>query len=78
MKTRVDHYAKELVGKTIVSVRELADSEYEVFGWYKSSNPSAIIEFTDGTWACVQCDPEGNGPGFLEIGSYLTADDFDK
>lgn len=25
------------------------------------------LQFTDGTIAWILCDPEGNGPGFLEV-----------
>lgn len=25
------------------------------------------LEFTDGSFLVVQCDPEGNGPGFMQL-----------
>ncbi|MHB8734243.1 MAG: hypothetical protein ACYC6M_02960 [Terriglobales bacterium] len=46
-------YYAQLVGKTVARV--VIDG----------SNRWPIIGFTDGTEVVVQCDPEGNGPGFL-------------
>jgi len=66
----MSHYAKELIGKTIVRVREIDDEEYKQLGWYKNSNPTAVLEFSDDTYAIVMADPEGNGTGFLDIGEY--------
>ena len=64
------HYANELVGKTIKRVRELDQIEIDELYWYKTSDPTTVIEFTDGSYAIVMCDPEGNGTGFLELGKY--------
>ena len=61
------HYASSIVGKTVKLVRELNDEEMDELLWYKSSNPTCIIEFTDKTLALVMADPEGNGTGFLEL-----------
>jgi len=66
----MSHYASELIGKTIASVRDITDEEYKQLGWYKNSNPTAVLEFTDDTYAIVMADPEGNGTGFLDIGEY--------
>ena len=65
------HYAKALVGKTIRAVRELESIEIADLGWYRSSNPTCVIEFTDDTYAIVMADPEGNGTGFLDVGNYF-------
>lgn len=64
------HYADVLVGKTVKSVRSVTKSEMDDLLWFESSNPTCIIEFTDGTYALVMADPEGNGTGFLDIGKY--------
>ena len=64
------HYAQSLVGKTISSVRSLTKLEMDNLMWFESLSPTCVIEFTDGTWALVQADPEGNGTGFLDIGKY--------
>ena len=52
------HYGK-VVGKTVAKVvMDAADHGVgEIYG----------LMFTDGTVAWILCDPEGNGPGFLEI-----------
>ena len=50
-----DHY-KKLVGKTVKGVA--VDSR---------GGPDYALVFTDGTAAWIMCDPEGNGPGFLDI-----------
>ena len=66
----MSHYAESLIGKTIVRVRSIDDEEYKQLGWYKNSNPTAVLEFSDDTYAIVMADPEGNGTGFLDIGEY--------
>jgi hypothetical protein len=53
----IRHYGS-LVGKTVKEVR--------LQRYYEGSN-LAILEFTDGSSAAVFCDPEGNGPGWLDI-----------
>lgn len=67
---QMQHYAAELVGKTIERVRSLNETEMKMFGWYQTSNPTCVLEFADGSYAVVMQDPEGNGTGFLDIGSY--------
>lgn len=66
----MSHYAESLIGKTIIRVRTLDDEEYKQLGWYKNSNPTAVLEFSDDTYAIVMADPEGNDTGFLDIGEY--------
>jgi hypothetical protein len=50
-------YYSALVGKTVKAVVESRSSGQVCFG----------LEFTDGTIAWIDCDAEGNGPGFLKI-----------
>lgn len=64
------HYASVLVGKTISNVRALTTSEVDELAWFPNSDPTTVVEFTDGTYAIVMSDPEGNGSGFLDIGKY--------
>jgi hypothetical protein len=66
----MSHYASTLIGKTITGVRDITDEEYKQLGWYKNSNPTAVLEFADDSYAIVMADPEGNGTGFLDIGEY--------
>lgn len=67
--TKQRHYASGIIGKTVANVRSLRPEEYEALAWYpRASLPSTVIEFTDGTWALVMCDPEGNDSGWLEFG----------
>lgn len=61
------HYASDIVGKTISRVRSVSKSEMDDLMWFESSNPTLVIEFTDGTLALVAADPELNGTGFLSI-----------
>jgi hypothetical protein len=51
----------QLVGKTVERVLFQANDEGP------RAEPQPIIEFTGGLTAVVYCDPEGNGPGHLEI-----------
>lgn len=55
----IDHYG-QLVGK------EVKEIVFEMFEG-DTTNPIPVIVFTDGTSASVMRDPEGNGPGHLEI-----------
>ena len=58
MRTDADYNAKEceqFVGKKVTSV--VVDEDHEFMG----------LQFDNGKIAWVQCDPEGNGPGFLAI-----------
>jgi len=50
-QTWEQRYYGQLVGKTVSAVL------------FSFGLP--VIRFTDGTEVAVQCDPEGNGPGFL-------------
>ena len=53
-------HLSQLLSKTVVKVvRDGGQDEYtkECFG----------LEFDDGTTAWIMCDPEGNGPGHLDI-----------
>ncbi len=53
-------YFGPLVGKTIKNVLLQEDS---ISG---GSDPEIILEFETGDAAAILCDPEGNGPGFIE------------
>ena len=55
----IDHYG-QLVGKEVKGI------VFEMFEG-DTTNPIPVIVFTDGTSAAVMADPEGNGPGHLEI-----------
>jgi len=61
------HYASDIVGKTISRVRTMTKAEMDDLMWFPISNPTCVIEFTDGTLALVAADPELNGTGFLSI-----------
>ena len=60
-QTREDFYVKhysKLIGKTVTSiVHDGAPDNEQCFG----------LCFSDGTVAWINCDEEGNGPGFLDI-----------
>lgn len=65
------HYASAIIGKTVANVRSLTPEEYDLMAWLpRVSLPSTLIEFTDGSWAMVMSDPEGNDSGWLECGEY--------
>ena len=59
MGSESSYYEKEygqLIGKKVVGLA--ADAADATF---------MGLRFDDGTVAWIQCDPEGNGPGFLQI-----------
>jgi len=49
-------HLSQLKGKTVKAIN-VDDQDDRVYG----------LEFEDGTTAWILCDPEGNGPGFLDI-----------
>jgi hypothetical protein len=51
---------KVLIGRTIIDVRWMKDSEMNLFGWYK--RPMVLI-CEDGTLIVFQSDDEGNDGG---------------
>ena len=53
------HYS-QLIGRTVESI------VFEKFDGC-ADQPVPVLRFTDGTSAAVMQDPEGNGPGHLEI-----------
>lgn len=61
-----------LVGKTVSAVRALTDTELAEFLWY-DGEVGIAVEFTDGSFAIVSKDEEGNGAGSLFLGEYATA-----
>lgn len=61
-----------LVGKTVSGVRAMTDTELSEFLWY-DGEVGIVIEFTDGSFAIVSKDDEGNGAGALFLGEYATA-----
>jgi hypothetical protein len=61
-----------LVGKTVSAVRALTDTEIDEMLWFRGEI-GTVIEFTDGSYAIVSKDDEGNGAGTLILGEYATA-----
>lgn len=51
---------KALIGRTIIDVRWMRDSEMDLFGWYK--RPMVLV-CGDGTLIVFQSDDEGNDGG---------------
>jgi hypothetical protein len=52
----ITHYSK-LLGRTLTEIR------FETY----DGQPLPVLVFSGGTTAAVFCDPEGNGPGHLDI-----------
>ena len=61
------HYLNDIVGKTIAKVSHLTADEVKEMMWYCDPVETTLIEFTDGSAGILMADPEGNGPGFLEV-----------
>ena len=63
MSDVTERYIKQLIGKTITHiVKDAHPDTLREFG-----EPYYGLGFSDGTEAWILCDPEGNGPGFLDI-----------
>jgi hypothetical protein len=66
---------KPVVGKRVTEVRAMTAAEIKEMYWgHYASEQAVIVFFEDGTaWVPMQ-DPEGNGPGFIEVsGSEVVA-----
>lgn len=61
-----------LAGKTVARVRTLTNAELDDLMWH-DGEVGLVIEFTDGSFAIVSKDEEGNGAGSLFLGEYATA-----
>jgi len=61
-----------LVGKTVSAVRAMTDTEIDEMLWFRGEI-GMVIEFTDGSFAIVSKDEEGNGAGSLFLSEYATA-----
>jgi len=68
----VDLAYGSLVGKTVSAVRALTDTEIDEMLWFRGE-VGIVVEFTDGSFAIVSKDDEGNGAGSLFLGEYATA-----
>ena len=67
------HWSEEvnsLIGKKIESVRHLTAEEVELLYVPVDAKNSTVLEFSDGTYAIVMSDWEGNGFGALFVGEY--------
>lgn len=59
---------KELRGAKVVLIRNLMPEEISLFGWDSyDAESSFIMLFDNGKAVVAMRDPEGNGPGFLEV-----------
>lgn len=54
-------YFSKLIGRKIVNVQLLQDV------CSGSAEPMTVLVFDDDSSASILCDPEGNGPGFIDI-----------
>jgi hypothetical protein len=66
---------KPVVGKRVTEVRALTAAELKELYWeHHPDGMAVVVFFEDGTaWLPMQ-DPEGNGPGFIEVsGSEVVA-----
>lgn len=54
-------YFSKLIGRKIVNIQLLQDV------YSASSEPAIVLVFDDDSSASILCDPEGNGPGFIDI-----------
>lgn len=67
--TNKKHYFANLEGKTIKKVTTLGKADLEDFAWdWVDPEETTVLVFTDNTVAVLLQDPEGNGPGWLEMG----------
>lgn len=58
-----------IVGRKVVEVRPLTSRELSDFGWEGwDSDVACIIVFDNGKCIVPMADPEGNGPGFPDLG----------
>lgn len=65
----MEHY-QQLVGRRITSVQRMLPEEMDEFAWGHHQIDEAIVLILDDGRAYAQafCDPEGNGPGWMDFG----------
>jgi len=57
-----------IVGKKIVKVEQLSERQTRIYGLeFDSFNPVWLITLDDGTQLLPLRDPEGNGPGVIQV-----------
>lgn len=54
----------ELIGRTIVDVRDMTQDEKDEMDWY---GVCPVLILDNGQEVTISQDPEGNGPGWLFI-----------
>lgn len=65
---RYQEALKPLVGKRLVGVRAFDPEELDHFYWGgHDAHYAVVLTFDDGTQVVPMRDPEGNGPGFVEV-----------
>jgi hypothetical protein len=70
-----------VIGSKILKVEHLTREEIEYLGWYCDPLDTLVFTLDRGSEILVMQDPEGNGPGWVEVteidpvnGSQLTTD----
>lgn len=61
---RIKKNLAQLIGRRIEAIRITSAREMRLMVW---DQPGAILTLDDGTELLLMADPEGNGPGHLEI-----------
>ena len=67
MDAQLSELRRQLVGRKIRAVISIsAKDQREAFAW-SGHEPAFALELSDGTFVSILRDPEGNGPGFLDV-----------
>ena len=67
MSKRYEKHYGQLVGRTIVKVRPMSPSEVDDYYWQGDSESAWVFILDNGQALVPMRDPEGNGPGHLDI-----------
>lgn len=62
-------FLADAIGARIAQIRTMTDAEIAGFGWDRvDPGATVLIAFDNGVVWIPMMDPEGNGPGFVEVG----------
>lgn len=69
VRSLAEELAEALQGRMVVGVRQLFPEEISALCWEGLCDPceTVVVMFDNGSAVVSMCDPEGNGPGFLEL-----------
>lgn len=67
MRTQLAQLRHDLENRTIKRVIQLSAEDQRIGCGWSGHEPAFALELSDGTYVSILRDPEGNGPGHLDV-----------